>query len=448
MLLFTWIINHAADRGRYNERGKDMSITEMMKAPVLTRLRELKKDKLAEMYSRCFDSTWETTLQRSDGTVFLVTGDIPAMWLRDSSAQVYHYLTFADRYPEVAEAIEQLLRRQFGYIALDPYANAFNREANANSIHRDRTNFAPGAREWIWERKYEIDSLCYPIRLAHAFWKKTGGAAWLDDTFKAAVQNIIAVWETEQHHCEKSEYYFERDNCPASDTLPLGGKGAPVAYTGMTWSGFRPSDDACRYGYLVPANFFAVRALEQLDELMTALWPDRPIMERARKLHDDIKGGLEKFAVVNHPEFGDVYAYEVDGNGNYNLMDDANVPSLLSLPYLGCVDAADPVYQNTRRMLLSGANPYYYEGTAAKGIGSPHTPENFVWPISLCIQGLTSEDKNEILALADTLSRIDAGTYLMHEGVDVNDPANFTRPWFAWANSIFSEFVEKAVGYM
>ena len=129
-------------------------------------------------------------------------------------------------------------------------------------------------------------------------------------------------------------------------------------------------------------------------------------------------------------------------------MDDANVPSLLSLPYLGCVDADNPVYLNTRKMLLSKANPYYYEGAAAKGIGSPHTPENYVWPISLCIQGLTSTDRDEILALADTLSSIDAGTNLMHEGVDVNDPANFTRPWFAWANSIFSEFIEKAVKYM
>ena len=425
-----------------------MRTIDLMKAPVYDKLMSLGRNKLAEMYSLCFESTWETTLQRSDGTVFLITGDIPAMWLRDSSAQVYHYLPFAKQYDEVREAIELMLKRQFMYITIDPYANAFNKEKNSNHWDIDDTNFAPGAMEWIWEHKYEIDSLCYPVRLAHGFWKSTGCTAWCDDTFKKAAETIVSVWETEQHHGEKSEYYFNRKNCPESDTLPCGGKGNPVAYTGMTWSGFRPSDDACKYGYLVPANFFAVKSLDQLAEIVDAFCPDEELLARIKNLRSDIAAGLAAYATVEHPEFGKVYAYEVDGKGNYHIMDDANVPSLLSLPYLGCVDADNPVYLNTRKMLLSKANPYYYEGAAAKGIGSPHTPENYVWPISLCIQGLTSTDRDEILALADTLSSIDAGTNLMHEGVDVNDPANFTRPWFAWANSIFSEFIEKAVKYM
>ena len=425
-----------------------MRVIDLMKAPVYDKLKALNKEKLAEMYSKCFESTWETTLQRSDGTVFLITGDIPAMWLRDSSAQVYHYLPFADKYAEVSEAICLMLKRQFMYINLDPYANAFNKEANNNCYERDDTNYAPGAMAWIWERKYEIDSLCYPIRLAYGYWKKTGNTDWCDETFKKAAETIVSVWETEQNHCEKSPYYFNRTNCPESDTLPHNGKGNPVAYTGMTWSGFRPSDDACKYGYLVPANFFAKKSLEQLVEICEALCPDAELIARARKLHDDIVAGLAAHAIVDHPEYGKVYAYEVDGIGNYHFMDDANVPSLLSLPYLGCIDADDPVYLNTRRMLLSSANPFYYEGTAAKGIGSPHTPAGYVWPISLCIQGLTATDKDEILSLIDTLASIDADTCLMHEGVDVNDPKNFTRPWFAWANSIFSEFVEKAVQYM
>ncbi len=425
-----------------------MRLIDQMKAPVYDKLVKLERKKLAEMYSRCFESTWETTLQRSEGTVFLVTGDIPAMWLRDSSAQVYHYLPFASEYDEVAEAIVQLIRRQYMYINLDPYANAFNREPNGNCWEKDDTSFAPGAEDWIWERKYEIDSLCYPIRLTHGYWKLTGRTDWCDDSFFQAANNILTVWETEQHHAEKSDYYFNRTNCPPSDTLPCEGRGNPVAYTGMTWSGFRPSDDACKYGYLVPANLFAVKALELLSELLEAVRPGDALIARAGKLRAEIAKGVHDYAQVDHPVYGRVYAYEVDGLGNAHFMDDANVPSLLSLPYLGCVKADDPVYLNTRRMILSKANPFYYEGSAAKGIGSPHTPPEYVWPISLCIQGLTSEDPEEILYLADMLAAIDADTYLMHEGVDVNNPANFTRAWFAWANSIFSEFVEKAVCYM
>ena len=415
-----------------------------MAAPVYEALKAKGRNKLADMYVRCFRSTWDTTLQRDNGTVFLITGDIPAMWLRDSSAQVYHYLPFARQFPEVEKAVEGLIRRQMQYIALDPYANAFNREANGNKYERDDTSWTPEQEAWIWERKYEIDSLCYPIRLAHAFWKQTGSAAWRDGTFLRAVQNILDVWQTEQRHEENSPYYFNRKNCPPSDTLPRGGKGALVGYTGMTWSGFRPSDDACRYGYLIPSNFFAVRALKLLSELLADMPGQEALIARAEALRGDIQEGLSKYAVVEHEKYGKVYAYEVDGLGHSHLMDDANVPSLLSLPYLGCVDADDPIYQNTRKMLLSPDNPYYFEGAAARGIGSPHTPPRYVWPISLCIQGLTSQDPQEIRALIHTLETTDADTGLMHEGVSVDDPSRFTRPWFAWANSIFSEFVEKA----
>lgn len=426
-----------------------MDLMTRISEPVYSKLIASGKEKLAEMYRQCFRSTWDTTLQRAaDGTVFLITGDIPAMWLRDSSAQVYHYLPYAKQEMEVEEAICKLIQRQFAYINLDAYANAFNKEPTGACYHRDDTSCTEVQRLWLWERKYEIDSLCYPIRLAHGFWKETGNIAWCNEEFSHAILRILNVWETEQHHMEKSDYYFKRDDCPPSDTLPHQGRGNPVAYTGMTWSGFRPSDDACKYGYLIPSNFFAVHSLEQMEEMIHALIPDKALEDRIAKLRTEIKRGIEKYAFVHHDRYGDVYAYEVDGLGNSHLMDDANVPSLLSLPYLGCIDASDPVYQNTRRMLLSSENPYYYEGKAARGIGSPHTPPRYVWPISLCIQGLTSTDRDEVLRLLDTLTKIDADTNLMHEGVDVDDPTNFTRPWFAWANSIFAEFVAHAVGML
>ena len=416
--------------------------------PVSEKLRKIGKKKLADMYEKCFRSTWDTTLQRSGGTVFLVTGDIPAMWLRDSSAQVYHYVPHAGKYPEVREAILGLMRRQFQYITLDPYANAFNREANDHRNHLDDTSWTEEARPWIWERKYEVDSLCYPIRLAYAFWRRTGDASWCDDSFRQAALKILDVWETEQRHGEQSPYYFSRSRCRASDTLSHEGKGAPVGYTGMTWSGFRPSDDACVYGYLIPSNFFAARSLQQMGEMADAILNDPALSKRVRTLRDQIIMGLEKYAVAEHPVFGPVYAYETDGLGHTLFMDDANVPSLLSLPYLGCVSADEPVYLNTRRMLLSPENPYYYAGTCARGIGSPHTPPDYIWPISLCIQGLTAVEGGEIRALIHMLENMDAGTLLMHEGVHKDDPAQFTRAWFAWANSIFSEFVEKAVGFL
>ena len=287
--------------------------------PVFDRLTALGRNKLAQMYRACFRSTWDTTLQRSDGTVFLVTGDIPAMWLRDSSAQVYHYVPHAGKYREVSEAILGLLERQFRYIILDPYSNAFNREANDRRTHLDDTSWTEEARPWIWERKYEVDSLCYPIRLAYHFWKTTGSAAWCGDSFLQAAKQILSTWETEQRHAEQSPYYFRRVCRRASDTLSHDGQGAPVGYTGMTWSGFRPSDDACQYGYLIPANFFAAKSLEQMEEIFEVLLPEENMIGRIRALREQIREGLRKYAVTEHPEFGTVYAYETDGMGQFNL---------------------------------------------------------------------------------------------------------------------------------
>lgn len=412
--------------------------------PVADKLKGKGREKLADMFDKCFRNTWETTLKRfDDGEVFLITGDIPAMWLRDSSAQVWHYLPYAAKYPIIGETICGLIKRQLACVALDPYANAFNSEPNAKRFSEDRTNQSPEIMNWIWERKYEIDSLCYPIRLAYAYWQATGDTSWCGEAFRKVAENIVKVWTSEQNHFSDSQYFFERDDCPPSDTLPNHGRGTDVGYTGMTWSGFRPSDDACQFGYLIPSNMFAAHELGHLHEIVHALTPDAELERTILKLGADISDGIAKYGKVRHEVFGDMYAYETDGRGNYNLMDDANVPSLLSMSYLGCLSADDPLYQNTRRFILSDYNPYYYSGKALRGVGSPHTPKNYVWPISLCIQGLTATDPAEIARIANMLQNTDADTGFMHEGIYVNDPQKFTRPWFAWANSIFSEFIEK-----
>ncbi|WP_062354019.1 glycoside hydrolase family 125 protein [Bacillus kwashiorkori] len=394
--------------------------------------------KLQKMFENCFTNTYETTIkEKEDGTTFVITGDIPAMWLRDSAAQVRPYLLLAESDEKMASLIEGVIKTQLNFILHDPYANAFNEEPNGNCYHQDRTKMTP----LLWERKYEIDSLCYPIQLSYLLWKATGKTSHFNDTFKRAVDKIIEVWKTEQNHETDSDYYFERDNCAPSDTLTRDGKGSLVSYTGMTWSGFRPSDDACQYGYLIPANMFAVVVLKYLVEIAETVLNDEDLKETALQLATEIDNGIQKYGKVEHPVYGTIYAYETDGLGNYNLMDDANVPSLLSLPYLGYCDINDPIYLNTRNFILSNENPYYYEGAVAKGIGSPHTPDQYIWHISLAIQGMTANTDAEKARIQELFKETDADTNLMHEGFHVDDPHQFTRPWFSWANSMFSEFL-------
>lgn len=412
-------------------------------------------EKLSELFKNCYPNTMDTTVKRiSDKDTFVITGDIPAMWLRDSTAQVRHYLPVAKHDDEVADVIEGLINRQFKCIAIDSYANAFNSEANGmcwpvyaakmygeTNGERDTTDFTS---EWIWERKYEIDSLCYPVQLAYLFWKETGRTAQFNDQYKKSTEIILNHFKLEQDH-SKSKYFFVRDNCPPTDTLTHDGKGAPVAPCGMTWSGFRPSDDACTYGYLIPSNMFAVVTLRYTAEIAREIYHDEDLASKAEKLASEIDEGIKKYGIVEHPKFGKIYAYETDGMGNYVLMDDANVPSLLSVPYLGYCSADDEIYKNTREFVLSSENPYYFKGTVAEGVGSPHTPKDYIWHIALSMQGLTSDNPYECKMLLETLKSTDDGKGFMHEGFHKDDPSKFTRPWFAWSNSLFSEFVLKCI---
>lgn len=392
---------------------------------------------LPEMFENCFLNTLQTTVQYTeDDQTFVITGDIPAMWLRDSTAQVLHYVRFADGDKEVARLLEGLIAKQMKYILLDPYANSFNLTGDKRLGHLDR----PLPIQWVWERKYEIDSLCHPVLLAWRYYKKTNTTHWMDDQFMKALHIIADVFATEQYHEQKSPYTFERDHCPPSDTLSREGRGTETAYTGMTWSGFRPSDDACRFGYLIPANLFAVKALEFIGEF-AKIKGDGELFAKAVQLKNQIDKGIREHGIVNHPAYGEIYAYEADGMGHHLLMDDANVPSLLSLPYLGICEKNDSLYLRTRAFVLGKDNPYFNAGTLAAGVGSPHTPDGYIWPIALCIQAMTSTDANEIAMLVKTLLKTHAGTGFMHESFDPNDPQQYTRSWFAWANSMFGEFL-------
>ena len=386
----------------------------------------------ATLFPAALRCTLETTVRpQDDGTVHVITGDIPAMWLRDSSAQVRPYLRLARSDGDFADLLVGVVRRQWRHIRHDPYANAFNETANgATWDPTDVTAMTPQ----VWERKYELDSLCYPILLAAEVHAVTGRTDHLGDDFVAAAERILAVWDAEVDHDRDSPYRFYRP----SQGLVRSGLGSPTAPTGLLWSGFRPSDDPCQLHFLVPANAMAAGAGARRATRPPGDRADRG--ERARTHAARIRAAIAQHALVEHPEHGRIYAYEVDGLGHTVLMDDANVPSLLSLPYLGWCDATDPTYAATRRFVLSPANPYFYAGRYASGIGSPHQGEGpYVWPIALAVQGLTATDPAEREQVLAVLSATDGGTGLMHEEFHVDDPTDFTRPWFAWANSMFAE---------
>lgn len=393
---------------------------------------------LAPLASQCFLNTIETTVKLlEDGSYFVITGDIPAMWLRDSAAQVRPYVQFAGEDEELQAILESIIAKQARLVCIDPYANAFNECANGAG-HRDDT----ARNAHVWERKYEVDSLCAPLYLGYHYWKTTGIRRIFTETYYEMIAAIANTFQKEQDH-EKSDYYFRRSGCAKTDTLPNGGRGTAVKVTGMTWSGFRPSDDCCDFGYLIPSNMMAVKALEYADEICRECYGEGELARRCRELSGEIRGGIEEYGVVEHPKYGRIYAYETDGFGSYNLMDDANSPSLLSMPYLGYCDREDPVYQNTRRFILSGDNPYYFEGSYAKGVGSPHTPRGYIWHIGITMQALTSGDRGEIQECLDMLARTHAGTNYMHESFDPSAPEVYSRSWFAWANTLFAELLNK-----
>ena len=406
----------------------------------------LKNPKLAWMFENCFPNTIDTTVhfrldENGEPDTFVYTGDIHAMWLRDSGAQVWPYVQLANDDPELKKMIAGVINRQFKCINFDPYANAFNDGPTGGDWMSDLTDMKPE----VHERKYEIDSLCYPIRLAYEYWKETGDTSVFGQEWLAAINNVLRTFTEQQRKDNVGPYRFQRKTERQLDTLNNNGLGAPVSGCGLIVSCFRPSDDATTFQYLVPSNFMAVSSLRKAAEILTEVNSQPDLAARCTVLADEVESALRKHAVYNHPEYGKIYAFEVDGFGNYHLMDDANVPSLLAMAYLGDVDVNDPVYQNTRRFVWSKDNPYFFSGPAGEGIGGPHIGYDMAWPMSIMMKAFTSQDDNEIRDCIRMLLATDAGTGFIHESFDVKDANNFTRPWFAWQNTLFGELILKLV---
>jgi meiotically up-regulated gene 157 (Mug157) protein len=360
------------------------------------------------------------------------------MWMRDSTAQVWPYLALVKKDKELQQLITGVINRQVKCILKDPYANAFYKDENKVSEWKsDLTTMQPGTHE----RKWEIDSLCYPIRLAYNYWKQTGDTTPFNEQWKKAIELILKTFKEQQRKTGNGPYTFQRTTAWATDGVPLGGYGYPVKPVGLICSMFRPSDDATVFPFLVPSNFFAVVSLRQASTMVKQIFKDESLANELTALANEVDKALQQHAVINHAQYGKIYAYEVNGFGSFNLMDDANVPSLLSLPYLNAVKNTDPVYINTRKLLLSTNNPFFFKGKAAEGIGGPHAGMNMIWPLSIIMRGLTSSNDAEIKHCIDMLRKTHGGTGFMHESFQKDDANNFTRKWFAWANTIFGELL-------
>jgi uncharacterized protein len=399
---------------------------------------------LAWLFENCFPNTLDTTVdfEMVDGRpdTYVITGDIDAMWLRDSSAQVWPYLALMKDDPALRQLIAGVINRQTRCILKDPYANAFYKdESKISEWKSDLTQMKPG----VHERKWEVDSLCYPVRLAYRYWKNSGDVTPFDSAWRKAISLTVQTFREQQRKTGKGPYSFMRRTEIQTDTVAGRGYGNPAKPVGLICSIFRPSDDATVFSYLVPSNFFAVVSLRQAAEMLEAIHHDTEAAGQCKALADEVAKALHEHAMVNLPGAGRVYAFEVDGYGNYYCTDDGNVPSLLSLPYLGAVKANDKLYQNTRRFLLSANNPYYCIGKAANGPGGPHVGIDMIWPLGLITQGMTSLHDAEIQQCLLTLQRTHAGTGFMHEAFHKDNPQKFTRAWFAWANTIFGELVWK-----
>ena len=408
----------------------------------------LTNERLRWMFANCFPNTLDTTVhyredEEGNPDTYVYTGDIPAMWLRDSGAQVWPYVQLCGNDPALQKMIAGVIRRQFRLINIDPYANAFN---DGPTGAGEDVGYPGHVQDpWVFERKWEIDSHCYPIRLAHHYWKTTGDESVFDAEWVAAMRNILATLRDQQMKEGPGDYTFLRVTDRQLDTRCHVGRGNPVKPVGLISSAFRPSDDATTFGFLVPSNFMAVSSLRKAAEILSTVNGEQELAAGCTALADEVAAALQQHAVVEHPVYGKIYAFEVDGFGSVQLMDDANVPSLLAMPYLGDVERTDPVYENTRRFVWSTDNPYFWRGEAGEGIGGPHIGVEMIWPMSIMMRAFTSTDDAEIRDCIIALMTTDAGTGFMHESFSRHDAADFTRAWFAWQNTLFGELILKLV---
>lgn len=384
---------------------------------------------------------------------FIVTGDINAEWLRDSTNQLAQYQRLAKHDKTIECLILGAINTQAEYVIESPYCNAFqppppskikpSDNGQGDAVH---PAYEPSR---VFECKYELDSLAHFLSLGNQFYASTGSTAFVTARWHLALENVLTVLDEQSQgtFSEKTgsllrqNYRFQRLTNTGTETLNLVGHGNPLNYgTGLIRSAFRPSDDATILGFFIPANAMIAVELKRASEVLHAAGSSS-LAKELKQRSETIEKGIWTHGVVDHAKWGPVFAFEVDGYGSSILMDDANLPSLLALPLLGFVGRDDKTYQNTRKMILSKeGNPYYLTGRYFNGIGGPHIGLQNAWPMSLLVQAMTSDDDVEIEKLLRNVK--DASLLgLIHESVNVDRLRDYTRSWFAWANSVFAQTI-------
>lgn len=397
---------------------------------------EIKDEDIKRMFMQCFPNTLDTTVYHSEREgrpdTFVVTGDIPAMWLRDSVNQIWPYLSFIEKDEEIKSLFRGLIHRQTLCVISDPYANAFKREMDGDRVE-------------VFERKYELDSLAAFFRLSAGYYETTKDMSPFEDNWLKAVDKALEVIRIEQITLDKDNhellFQFKTHGGHLHPAVRLEGYGYPSKRCGLSRCVFRPSDDETVFPYLIPANAMTVSYLRKIKTILEELGAT-DLIKRDQLLVDQISNGINEWGIIEHKQFGKIFAFEVDGFGSSIVMDDPNIPSLLSLPYLEYCDIDDKVYQNTRKLILSEWNSFFAKGQVACGITSPHVGicDHF-WPMATIMQALTTKDEKEIRECLATLKKTHGKTFYMHESVDVDNASHYTRHWFAWVNSLFGELI-------
>ncbi len=462
--------------------------------------------KRAALDTLCHTIFYKSGDEENDGRdlTFVITGDIPAMWLRDSTNQVQPYLMLLARdkvaqpsgWAELRDVLRGLINQQAEFLMMSVYSNAFCNQSlspgNCGKMENDHTYMPSVWLNYVRENKYELDSIAAFLRISRQYYQATGDSSFADSewlTAIGAVRNALkaqqapstAIYsaffaanadsgavacgpdcsypsELKQHFGYPDYYWFARSDWDPTESqvAGIGFPTTPVNFPDQATlirSNFRPSDDSTIFPYLIPANAMIAVDLAGVAKVLGAIG-QTDLQQEFTSLAKMITAGILQMGVVQHPiTKARVLAYEVDGYGNALFMDDANVPSLLSLPYLGFVDGTDPelveIYKDTREQLLDPRyNPYFFRSSDGQieGVGSPHTGMLRIWPMSIIMRALTSSDQTEkdnALQMLVAIAQAPTGSNknVMHESVAVQDPSMLTRDWFAWANSMFGELV-------